>query len=150
VTEEPIIMGLSHATCVVVNGCGVLIRGPSGSGKSDLALRLIDEGAVLVADDYCQLSNRDGQLTAACPAAIKGKLEVRGIGIVTRPAQEQCTIELLIELKGKHLVERMPENPTTTVEGVIVTCFSIDPFCVSATAKIRAAVAHVRREAGGA
>jgi HPr kinase/phosphorylase len=143
-------MGLCHATCVVVNGCGILIRGPSGSGKSDLALRLIDEGAMLVADDYCQLSIVNGQITAACPATIKGKLEVRGIGIITRPAQEQCAVEMLIELTDQRLIERMPENPNTTMEGVTIACFAVDPWSASATAKVRAAVAHLRREAGGA
>jgi HPr kinase/phosphorylase len=143
-------MGLCHATCIVVDGCGVLIRGPSGSGKSDLALRLIDEGAALVADDYCQLSMADGRLVATCPAAIKGKLEVRGIGIVSRPVNERCTIGLVVDLMDKHLIERMPENPATTVEGVTIACFAIDPFCASATAKVRAAVSHVLGNAGGA
>jgi HPr kinase/phosphorylase len=147
---EGSIMGLCHATCIIIDGCGVLIRGPSGSGKSDLALRLIDEGAALVADDYCQLSTADGRLTATCPAAIKGKLEVRGIGIVSRSVNEQCTIGLVVDLMDKQLIERMPENPATTVEGVTIACFAIDPFCVSATAKVRAAVGHVLGNGGGA
>ncbi|MGO4863291.1 HPr kinase/phosphorylase, partial [Campylobacter jejuni] len=68
-----------------MRGVGVLIAGPSGSGKSDLALRLIDRGAVLVSDDYTLLHVEGGELHATAPVTIAGRIEVRGIGIVDRP-----------------------------------------------------------------
>jgi serine kinase of HPr protein (carbohydrate metabolism regulator) len=72
-----------HATCVAIGGQGVLIMGPSGIGKSDLALRLIDRGATLVSDDYTEIELVEGALTGRPPATIAGKIEVRGVGIVT-------------------------------------------------------------------
>ncbi|MHA1114324.1 MAG: HPr kinase/phosphorylase, partial [Alphaproteobacteria bacterium] len=87
-------MTLVHATCVSLWGAGILLRGPSGSGKSDLALRLIDGGAVLVADDQVSLELRDGGLFASPPAATAGKLEVRGVGIVTVPFDEEAPMRL--------------------------------------------------------
>ena len=70
-----------HGTCIAIDGAGVLLRGPSGCGKSDLALRLIDGGAVLVADDRVSLEARAGDLVASAPDALAGLLEVRGVGI---------------------------------------------------------------------
>src|SRR5690606_18170052 len=75
-------MLLIHATCVVIGEIGVILRGPSGSGKSDLALRLVDTGGLLVADDQVFLSVENGALVARAPPTISGKLEVRGLGIV--------------------------------------------------------------------
>src|SRR3546814_17418763 len=74
-----------HATCIAIDGRGILLRGPSGSGKSDLALRLIDGGALLVADDQVILTEADGELTASAPATTAGRMEVRGIGVVDMP-----------------------------------------------------------------
>jgi HPr kinase/phosphorylase len=71
-----------HATTVSLDGRGVILRGPSGSGKSDLALRLINEGALLVADDQTILFVESGRMMAQPPAEIAGKMEVRGVGIV--------------------------------------------------------------------
>ena len=81
---------LLHATCIAVDGAtgplGVLLRGSSGAGKSDLAFRMIDQGARLVADDQCRLQRRNGAagayLVARAPATIDGLLEVRGLGVV--------------------------------------------------------------------
>src|SRR5882757_5718665 len=78
-----------HASCVALRGRGVLLLGPSGSGKSDLALRLIDEGATLVADDRTILFVKDDALHARAPASIRGMLEIRGLGIVALPARAQ-------------------------------------------------------------
>ncbi len=73
---------LVHATAVAIEGEAVLLRGPSGSGKSDLALRLIDGGAQLVADDQTLLRRAGGRVLASAPPAIAGLLEVRGVGVV--------------------------------------------------------------------
>ncbi|MEC8584968.1 MAG: HPr kinase/phosphatase C-terminal domain-containing protein, partial [Pseudomonadota bacterium] len=71
-----------HGTCVAIDGAGVLLRGPSGGGKSDLALRLIDGGATLVGDDQLELSRVQDRVVARAPGPLQGQLEIRGIGIV--------------------------------------------------------------------
>lgn len=86
-----------HATCVAINRKGILIMGPSGSGKSDLALRLIERGAVLVADDQVELQAEKGDLIAKAPAAIKGLIEARYIGPLKAPVLEACPLALVLE-----------------------------------------------------
>lgn len=107
---------------------GVLIRGKSGAGKSDLALRLIDAGAVLVADDQVLLENK----TASAPARLRGLLEVRGLGIVRLPFIEKTTIALTVDLCSAAEIERLPER----FDGVM----RLDAFCESAVAKIKLAL----------
>ncbi len=132
-----------HATCVAISGQGVLIRGPSGSGKSDLALRLIDEGADLVADDYCNIAFESGRLIATPPPAIAGKLEVRGIGILQMPHTNIVAIRLVVDLRTTQEIERLPETATTFIENVPVPWISIDPRTASATAKVRVALSSL-------
>lgn len=98
-----------HATCVAIDGQGVLILGPSGSGKSDLALRLIDRGAVLVSDDRCIVAARDdGSVSVSSPATIAGKIEVRGIGIVTMAHVNEAPLALVVALENDP--PRMPDE----------------------------------------
>ncbi|MEI9994106.1 MAG: HPr kinase/phosphatase C-terminal domain-containing protein [Rhizomicrobium sp.] len=97
-----------HATCVRFGTKGVLLLGKSGAGKSDLALRLIGRGAVLVADDRCDLAVVQGRLVARAPKAIAGLLEVRGIGITKMPHAAAATIALAVDLSAP--VERLPEG----------------------------------------
>jgi HPr kinase/phosphorylase len=134
-----------HATCVAIGEAGVLLRGPSGSGKSDLALRLIDAGARLVADDRVTLERvpgaGSGALRARAPNAIKGKMEVRGIGICTPPAREFATLALAVDLVASDGVERLPESATCAYLGVTLPLVAIAPFEASAAAKVRLAVA---------
>lgn len=96
-----------HASCVSLGGRAVLICGPSGSGKSDLALRLIDRGAILVSDDYTIVQRRDGRLYAAPPPSIEGRMEIRGIGIVEMEHSRNVPICLAIDLA--RTPQRMPE-----------------------------------------
>jgi HPr kinase/phosphorylase len=133
-------MATHHATCVLVSGIGVLIRGASGSGKSDLALRLIDLGAELVADDYCELSTEAGLLYARAPTALVGKLEIRGCGIVELPYREIATLGLIVELSKPEHIERMPETTTTTIENISLPVLKLDPFTASAAHKVRTVV----------
>ena len=105
-------MALIHATCVALAAKGVLIRGASGAGKSDLALRLIDAGAELVGDDYCQLSVADGQLVATAGPNIAGKIEVRGYGIIQLPFRKFAPVCLVVDLLPEGEIERMPETPS--------------------------------------
>src|ERR1700753_229338 len=97
-----------HATCVVYRRIGILLSGKSGSGKSDLALRLIAQGAKLVADDRTDLAVKNGALIATAPKTIAGLLEIRGVGIVETPHAAGARIALVVDLSGK--VERLPER----------------------------------------
>jgi HPr kinase/phosphorylase len=131
-----------HATCVAVDGAGVLIRGPSGSGKSDLALRLIDAGAVLVADDRVLLTPGapGGPPAAAPPPALAGRIEVRGIGIVALPHLASAPLALVVDLVAPHAVERLPEPGRAALCGAALPRIALAPFEASAVAKVRLAV----------
>jgi serine kinase of HPr protein (carbohydrate metabolism regulator) len=129
---------LLHASCVAIGGRAVLITGDSGAGKSDLALRLIDRGAVLVSDDQVSLSIVDGRLLAITPETIAGQIEVRGLGIVAMPHRSPMPVSLLIELGAP--VERMPEPRRRTVCGVTLPSVGLDPFEASAPIKAELAL----------
>jgi len=130
-----------HGTCVVLDGVGVLIRGPSGSGKSDLALRLIDGGARLVADDLTELRRRGAGVVAAAPpgtpAAARGRIELRGAGILPVPSAAEATLGLVLDLVRPDQVERLPEPAAWTCLGVALPVLALDPFAASAAAKVR-------------
>jgi hypothetical protein len=97
-----------HASCVVLGGRGVLILGKSGAGKSDLALRLIDDGARLVADDRCDLFARAGKLCASAPARIAGLLELRDIGILALPHAKSARLAMAVRLTLNQPEARLP------------------------------------------
>jgi len=128
-----------HGTVVEIDGAGVLLRGPSGSGKSDLALRLIDGGAVLVADDRVALSLKNGALTAAAPETAAGKLEVRGLGIVRVPFGAETPLRLVIDLVPPRDVERLSKPAETVLLGVALPVLNLTAFEASAPAKVRLA-----------
>lgn len=124
-----------HATCIDCNGHGVLITGRSGSGKSDLALRLIDRGARLVSDDYTELAVIDGRLIARAPREIAGLIEVRGVGIVPMDAVAETDIVLNIVLDMG--VSRLPELASSTnIAGVTVPSFALAGLEPSAPIKL--------------
>lgn len=129
---------LIHATCVAIGGRGVLIAGPSGAGKSDLALRLIDRGAMLVADDQTELTAVDSRLLAAVPDSIAGKIEVRGVGIVGMVHRSPMPVSLLVDLVSA--VERMPEPVARELCGVRIPAVSLNPFEASAPFKVALAL----------
>jgi HPr kinase/phosphorylase len=104
-----------HGSCVALKSAGVLLLGDSGSGKSDLALRLIHEGWRLVADDRTVLSLAKTGIAAAAPTTIKGLLEVRGVGIVTLPAQA-ARLKLVVQLGREG--PRLPEAEQWTPQGL--------------------------------
>ncbi|MBW7837065.1 MAG: HPr kinase/phosphatase C-terminal domain-containing protein [Sphingomonadales bacterium] len=133
---------LYHASCVQLEGGAVLLAGPSGAGKSDLALRLIHEGGRLVGDDYVHLELVGGRLMASAPAAIRGKIEVRGVGIIDAPSVERAEVRCLISLApARDAVERLPEPARLELAGVALPVFTLYPFEPSAAAKVAAALA---------
>lgn len=105
-----------HATCVALEGRGVLITGPSGAGKSGLALALMAHGARLVADDRVTLSVRDGALLATCPPAIRGMIEARGIGLLGADPLDEVEVGLVVDLELPE-TERLPPRRVVTYLG---------------------------------
>lgn len=128
-----------HASCVEFEGVGLLLRGPAGAGKSDLALRLIEAGAALIADDQVELETRDGRLLARAPVALAGLLEIRGLGIVALPYQANTLVRVAVDLTAPAAPERLPEAEATRIEGVLVPVLRLVPFEPSAVAKLRMA-----------
>lgn len=129
-----------RGTVVALGPSGVLLRGGSGSGKSDLALRLIADGARLVSDDYTAIAVRDGRLHASAPAAIRGLLEVRGLGVLRIEPAGETPLALVIELVAPDAVPRLPDETGCTLHGITVPLFRLAPFEASAPAKVRLAV----------
>jgi len=129
-----------HATCIALNGKGVLLQGKSGLGKSDLALRLIDEGWDLVADDYTELEAQDDVLYARSPEAIQGLLEVRGLGVMRLGCVPRVPIVAVFDLRALNDIERLPEPVTVTLQGLHVPLYSLYAFEPSAPAKVRLAL----------
>jgi serine kinase of HPr protein (carbohydrate metabolism regulator) len=127
-----------HATTVAIGTKGVVITGASGTGKSDLALRLIDRGAVLVADDRTVLDVENGRLLASPPTTIAGLIEVRGIGIVDLPHIGKARVVLAVDLSAN--VPRMPEPSFRDFADVSVPLLTLDPFTASAPLKVELAV----------
>ena len=128
-----------HASAVASGGRAVLIGGPSGSGKSDLALRLLDRGFTLVSDDQT-IVVRDGErLLASPPPTLAGKLEIRGIGIVDMDHIAGVPIGLFVELTSD--IQRLPDdNRERLLVGLPVPLISIDAMSASAPAKVALAL----------
>ena len=133
-----------HASCVAIGGKGVLLLGESGAGKSDLALRLIDEGASLVADDRCALFLSRGKLWARPPQTIAGLLEMRGLGIIALPHLAKVPIAMAVVLKARP-GPRLPDPAWYRAPGALraaskVPLIVVNGASVSAPARIRAAL----------
>ena len=139
-------MALIHATCVAVHGMAVLLVGPSGSGKSDLALRLIDGGGLLVADDQVQITAQDDVLLATPPPTVAGLIEVRGVGLMRVAHAGRSPVGVAFELDARP-PERLPVGDTLTLEGHKIPLFRLDPFQASAAARVRVTVAGLRHGA---
>jgi HPr kinase/phosphorylase len=130
---------LVHGTAVAIEGEAVLLRGPPGVGKSDLALRLIDGGARLVADDQALLRRADNRVLARAPEAIAGLIEVRGVGILRVDPADEAPLSLLVDLVPSAEVERLPESRFEMVLGLTIPLIALAPFEASAAAKLRLA-----------
>jgi serine kinase of HPr protein (carbohydrate metabolism regulator) len=131
---------LLHATAVAIDGHAVLLRGASGSGKSDLALRLIDAGARLVADDQSELWRRGAEIIVRAPATIAGLIEVRGIGIMRLDALAEAPVAMIADLVASEEIERLPARRSERVLGLPLPRIAVTPFDASAAAKLRLAL----------
>ena len=124
-----------HASTVARDGRSVMITGPSGSGKSDLALRLLDLGFELVSDDQTIVSRDGERLLASAPPTIAGKLEIRGIGIVDLDAINDVPVALVVELTNE--IARLPDDSRErSILGVSVPLVSVDAMTASAASKV--------------
>jgi HPr kinase/phosphorylase len=137
-----------HGTTVALDGTGVLIRGPSGSGKSDLALRLIEQGWRLVADDRTRIDVEGGRLMASAPPALHGLLEVRGVGILSFPSLHRAPLGLVVDLVGRDAEPRLPDLSLTEDLPLAIRRVALWPFAASSPLKIRLALGDAC--AGGA
>lgn len=135
---------LLHGTCVALDGHAAIITGPSGSGKSDLALRfLMNTPATLkpslISDDQTSLAARDGVLYASPPDTIAGQLEIRGVGIVTFPYLAEARVYCLVRLVAPEMIERLPQARPAHEEllGLRLPVHPLTPFEISADLKLR-------------
>jgi HPr kinase/phosphorylase len=134
---------------VALGGAGAILQGPSGSGKSDLALRFALEtpealNAMLVADDQVRVEARQGKLFASPPERLAGKIEVRGVGIVSLPYLAEAELKLICRLAETYDVPRLPDfTLTETLCGVALPVMTLAPFEPSAPAKLRLALQRI-------
>ncbi len=142
-----------------VGGEGVLILGEPGAGKSDLALRLIDapgfgisgvlQTCQLVSDDQVMITRDRDRLVAASPPALRGKLEIRGLDIVSMAAQPSVTLALVVKLEAHSAIERLPLPGTFEILGLALPMVKIDGTAASAPARLRAALNWLKQSGGG-
>ena len=145
---------LVHGTCVALGRTAALLRGPSGSGKSDLALRFLFlarrgpaalEPPILVADDQVCLVRNDGRLLAKPPDTIRGKIEVRGVGIVEVKSLMEAELALIVDLLPAREIERLPEGGATTrLLGIDLPLVGLFPWEASAPIKLAIALARTK------
>jgi len=141
-----------HATCVALGGRAALLRGPSGSGKSDLALRFLHLPSAplgappqLVGDDRVVLHPADGCLLASPPEALAGLIEVRGVGIITLPFTTAAKVCLVVDLVERGQIERLPDrSERVTIHRLELPLLRIWPFEASAPIKLARALISIR------
>ena len=128
-----------HASTVALDGRAVIIVGPSGSGKSDLTLRLLDRGFVLVSDDRTIVRKAGEKVVATAPDTIRGKLEIRGVGIVDIPSINDVPVALVVELTSD--ITRLPDNARERIIlGAGIPLISVDAMTASAASKVALAL----------
>ena len=135
-----------HASCVELLGTGVVLLGPPGSGKSDLALRLIDGGARLVSDDRLAVERSGDVLIGRAPDAVAGLIEVRGLGFMRIDHCASSRLGLAVALSGAEPAPRLPERMFYELLGVALPYLELNPRTPSACAKVRLALTAQRVE----
>jgi HPr kinase/phosphorylase len=145
---------LVHGTCVALGRTAALLRGPSGCGKSDLALRFLFlarrgpaalEAPILVADDQVCLTRNGARLAVRAPETLRGKIEVRGIGIVEVKSADEAVLALVVELVASSAdIERLPDEATTPLLGLDIPLLRLSPWEASAPIKLAAALARAK------
>ncbi|MGM0585088.1 MAG: HPr kinase/phosphorylase [Pseudomonadota bacterium] len=142
--------GILHASCVACEGpggpCAALILGPSGSGKSALALEVISRGGRLVADDRTELAREGAGLTARASEAIAGLIEARGVGLLRLPALARAPVALAADL-GEAEAERLPPPRSLELLGVSLPLLRLAGNPGAAAALVCLLRAGGRREA---
>jgi HPr kinase/phosphorylase len=146
---------LVHGTCVALGRGAALIRGPSGSGKSDLALRFLflarrgpaaHEPPVLIADDQVRLLREGSRILATAPATIAGKMEVRGVGIIEVKSQAEAELKLVVELVWPDEVERLPDlDKSVQLLGLAIPSMHLRPWEAAAPIKLVLALARAKQ-----
>ncbi|MGN6590263.1 MAG: HPr kinase/phosphorylase [Sphingomicrobium sp.] len=128
-----------HASTVALDGRAVLITGPSGSGKSDLTLRMLDRGFTLVSDDQTIVKKIGNALLASAPPTIAGKLEIRGVGIVEMERTDNVPVALIVELTSEF--QRLPDDSRERpILGLKIPLVTIDAMTASAPSKVAIAL----------
>lgn len=137
--------GAIHATSIVIDGYAILIGGKSGAGKSDLALRMIDRGAMLLSDDYTVVTRQGGAVLASTPPEIAGQMEVRGIGILSMPCAPPTPVALILQQETtSQPAERYPfSGRTLSLCGLDIAALILDFMAASAPIKAELALRHV-------
>jgi serine kinase of HPr protein (carbohydrate metabolism regulator) len=125
-----------HATSVAIEDNGVVIFGDPGSGKSDLALRLIDSGATLISDDITVFSKLEKNINLFGIENTKGLLEVREVGIITVPYVEGIKLKLVVRLTDK-VIERIPKKNQINLLGLKFPKLEINGKNSSSVAKVK-------------
>jgi hypothetical protein len=127
-----------HGTCVAIDGKGILLRGVSGAGKSDLAFRLIQGPlrAHLVADDQVGLTDKAGQVFAFAPAALIGLLELRGLGLMVMPTVAHVQLVMVIDLVPRYAVSRFPSARSVWLCGIELPLLALHSFDLTTTDKV--------------
>jgi serine kinase of HPr protein (carbohydrate metabolism regulator) len=140
---------LVHGTCVALGKRAALLRGGSGAGKSDLALRFLvlpgdgEKRPMLVADDQVWIkAGQKGEVLVSPPDTLAGKIEVRGLGILDVPIVAEARLVLVCDLVTSDEVPRMPNEPweSTTIAGFELPVLKVSPFEASAPMKLKMAL----------
>jgi serine kinase of HPr protein (carbohydrate metabolism regulator) len=139
-------MNQFYATAVTYCGFGILIRGPSGSGKSDLALRLIDDGAGLVADDQVVIKSVGQELYLSPPDSLSGLIEVRGVGVIKIEYVSDIRLCLIVELDPRNEIQRIPKIKEELIKKIPVPVINMYAFESSVLAKIKIILGYLDKK----
>ena len=139
-------MNQFYATAVIYCGFGILIRGPSGSGKSDLALRLIDDGADLIADDQVVIKAVGQELYLSPPDSLSGLIEVRGVGVIKIEYVRDIRLCLIVELDPRNEIQRIPKIKEELIKKIPVPVINMYAFESSVLAKIKIILGYLDKK----